>query len=38
MAEEGRFVAFMLANIPPPPPEAAAARARNAGYTAAEAA
>jgi hypothetical protein len=38
MAEEDRFVAFMLANIPPPPPEAAAARARNAGYTAAEAA
>ncbi len=31
-AEEDRFVAFMLANIPPPPPEAAATRARNAGY------
>lgn len=38
MANEGDFVAFMLANIPPPPPEAAAIRARNAGRTPAEAA
>jgi glyoxylase-like metal-dependent hydrolase (beta-lactamase superfamily II) len=37
-AEEDRFVAFMLANIPPPPPEAAAIRARNAGHACAEAA
>ncbi len=37
-AEEDRFVAFMLANIPPPPPEAAAIRARNAGHAPAEAA
>ena len=33
-AEEERFVAFMLADIPPPPPEAAATRARNAGHAA----
>lgn len=38
MAEEERFVSFMLANIPPPPPEAAATRDRNAGYAPAEAA
>lgn len=38
MAEEERFVAFMIANIPPPPPEAATTRARNAGYVPAEAA
>ncbi len=35
-ADEGGFVAFMLANIPPPPPEAAALRARNAGRAPAE--
>ena len=38
MTEEARFVAFMLANIPPTPPEAAALRARNAGRAPAEAA
>ena len=37
-ADEDRFVAFMLANIPPPPPDAAAIWARNAGYLPAEAA
>jgi glyoxylase-like metal-dependent hydrolase (beta-lactamase superfamily II) len=36
-ADEGGFVDFMLANIPPPPPEAAALRARNAGRAPAEA-
>jgi hydroxyacylglutathione hydrolase len=38
MAEEDRFVAFMLANVPPPPPEAATTRTRNAGNAPAEAA
>ena len=38
LAEEGAFVDFMLANIPPPPPEAAAIRARNTGQVPAAAA
>lgn len=38
IATEDRFVAFMLANIPPPPHEAATIRARNAGHAPAEAA
>lgn len=31
IADEGEFVAKMVADIPPPPPEAAATRAHNAG-------
>jgi hydroxyacylglutathione hydrolase len=38
MANEDRFVSFMLANIPPAPPEAAAIRAQNAAAAPAAAA